>query len=57
MWNLTKFVFISADLTFEVFEVLLTPFQNNFQYKKQVSLLGVDALWGDCTFIPADWRS
>ena len=23
----------------------------------KVSLLGVDALWGDCTFIPADWGS
>ena len=21
----------------------------------KVSLLGVDSLWGDCTFIPADW--
>ena len=21
------------------------------------SLLGVDSLWGDCTFIPADWGS
>ena len=21
----------------------------------KVSLLGVDALWGNCTFIPADW--
>jgi hypothetical protein len=24
---------------------------------KIVSLLGVDSLWGDCTFIPADWGS
>ena len=23
----------------------------------KVSLLGVDSLWGDCTFISADWRS
>ena len=23
----------------------------------KVSLLGVDSLWGDCTFIPADWSS
>jgi short-subunit dehydrogenase involved in D-alanine esterification of teichoic acids len=23
----------------------------------KVSLLGVVALWGDCTFIPADWGS
>ena len=23
----------------------------------KVSLLGVDSLWGDCTFIPADWGS
>ena len=23
----------------------------------KVSLLGVDSLWGDCTFIPADWDS
>ena len=21
----------------------------------KVSLLGVDSLWGDCMFIPADW--
>ena len=25
--------------------------------KRKVSLLGVDSLWGDCTFIPADWGS
>ena len=23
----------------------------------KVSLLGFDSLWGDCTFIPADWGS
>ena len=23
----------------------------------KVSLVGVDSLWGDCTFIPADWGS
>jgi hypothetical protein len=23
----------------------------------KVSPLGVDSLWGDCTFIPADWGS
>ena len=23
----------------------------------KVSLLEVDLLWGDCTFIPADWGS
>ena len=23
----------------------------------KVSLLGVDSLWGDCMFIPADWGS
>ena len=32
------------------------------QYEKttnsvKVSLLGVDSLWGDCTFIPANWGS
>ena len=25
--------------------------------RSKVSLLGVDSLWGDCTFIPADWGS
>ena len=25
--------------------------------RNKVSLLGVDSLWGDCTFIPADWGS
>ena len=25
--------------------------------KGKVSLLGVESLWGDCTFIPADWGS
>ena len=24
---------------------------------RKVSLLGVDSLWGDCKFIPADWGS
>ena len=26
-------------------------------YFPKVSLLGVDSLWGDCAFIPADWGS
>ena len=26
-------------------------------WPNKVSLLGVDSLWGDCTFIPADWGS
>ena len=26
-------------------------------YAHKVSFLGVDSLWGDCTFIPADWGS
>ena len=26
-------------------------------HRHKVSLLGVDSLWGDCTFIPADWGS
>ena len=30
---------------------------NDFLVASQVSLLGVDSLWGDCTFIPADWGS
>ena len=25
--------------------------------RPKVSLLGVVELWGDCTFIPADWGS
>ena len=29
----------------------------NFRLGIKVSLLGVDSLWGDCTFIPADWGS
>jgi hypothetical protein len=31
------------------------PRQNTVRPK--VSPLGVDSLWGDCTFIPADWGS
>ena len=26
-------------------------------YIGKVTLIGVVALWGDCTFIPADWWS
>jgi hypothetical protein len=26
-------------------------------FHTKVSLLGVDSLWGDCTFILADWES
>jgi hypothetical protein len=26
-----------------------------FSPRTKVSLLGVVAIWGDCTFIPADW--
>jgi hypothetical protein len=28
-----------------------------FKAHRKVSLLGVDSLWGDCMFIPADWGS
>ena len=34
--------------------------QNQFRissFHSKVSLLGVDSLWGDCTFIPVDWGS
>ena len=27
----------------------------NIKTGTKVSLLRVDSLWGDCTFIPADW--
>ena len=29
----------------------------NLRILDKVSLLGVDSLWGDCMFIPADWGS
>ena len=32
-------------------------FKSRFLEGAKVSLLGVDSLWGDCTFIPADWGS
>ena len=31
------------------------PKEGAISGKSKVSLLGVDALWGDCKFIPADW--
>ena len=31
-----------------------TEEHKNSMYVSKVSLLGVDSLWGDCTFIPAD---
>ncbi len=31
--------------------------KNQTSVENKVSLLGVVALWGDCTFIPADWGS
>ena len=31
--------------------------RGNGRFSGKVSLLGVDALWGDCTFIPVHWRS
>jgi hypothetical protein len=47
----------------EVIEVQILP-QVNIILKdiilwsfSKVSLLGVDSLWGYCTFIPADWGS
>ena len=30
---------------------------NQVSFIVKVSLLGVDSLWGDCTFILADWES
>ena len=35
--------------------VLLNGFLFSISLPTKVSLLGVDSLWGDCTFIPADW--
>ena len=37
-------------------------YKGNLHFGKErglpkVSLLGVDSLWGDCMFIPADWGS
>ena len=29
----------------------------HFRAKVRVSVQGVEALWGDCRFIPADWGS
>ena len=31
--------------------------RETFTANFKVSLLEVDSLWGDCTFIPADWGS
>ena len=52
---------------YRVFHLDLTHFEVpdgqlkwNSKYKKvaaKVSLLGVDSLWGGCTFFPADWGS
>ena len=30
---------------------------NNFRPNPGVSVQGVESLWGDCMFIPADWGS
>jgi hypothetical protein len=39
-------------------KVIISPMAPpNSGPKDKVSLLGVDSLWGDCTFIPADWGS
>ena len=37
----------------------LVVLNRNFRFRRlaKVSLLGVVALWGDCTFILADWGS
>ena len=32
-------------------------FEFQATHSTKVSLLGVDSLWGDCTFIPGDWGS
>ena len=37
--------------------VLHSTRQEDLRFLFKVSLLGVDSLWGDCTFIPADWGS
>ena len=29
----------------------------NFSLETRVSVQGVESLWGDCRFIPADWGS
>ena len=34
-----------------------TLFEAKYVLILKVSLHGVDSLWGDCTFIPADWGS
>ena len=47
----------SAPFTMENLVHLVWFCPYNFTIFSKVSLLGVDSLWGDCTFIPADWGS
>ena len=42
--------------SYVLFKYLLSP-TDVCTYVLKVSLLGVDSLWGDCTFIPVDWGS
>ena len=37
--------------------IILNLFHNQETGRSNVSLLGVDSLWGNCTFIQADWGS
>ena len=49
--------YISTDLKVEVGVWHILPQGNFLKGYCKVSLLGVDSLWCDPTFIPADWGS
>ena len=49
---------LAVDLCyFPLFEDFSQWLKVHLIYDTRVSLLGVDSLWGDCTFILADWGS
>ena len=50
------FITLASELVTHVSIITMIAFTIE-RYIFKVSLLGVDSLWGDCTFIPADWGS
>ena len=57
-FQLNKFFPVSLPKVLKIRYTLMDYYSVDVHYiALKVSLLGVDSLWGDCLFIPADWGS
>ena len=55
--SFTTFLHFKSFLVFRNRYLLLTEVRLSSSCSPRVSVQGVESLWGDCRFIPADWGS